>query len=149
MFKDKQRFKNITHNERRMQFLVGRLMIYHFLGRRFKVEKSGKLTHKNCYLSLTHSSHVVVLALSSIPVGIDTENILKKRNFKNICQFLNLGRCSDLKGFYKLFTQYEADYKLGNQYPKKHHTFLLWQNFIICIASLSKEPIEVFEHIPC
>ena len=146
--KDKFRFDGITHLERRLQFLMGRLMIYRFLGRRFKVEKSGKLTHKNCFLSLSHSQNLVVLALSQNPIGIDTENTHKKRNFKSICRFLKWKDCTDLNEFYKLFTQYEADYKLGSQNQKIHHTFLLWKEFIICVATPIKEPIEVFEYFP-
>lgn len=146
--KDKVRFDSITHLGRQLQFLVGRLMIYRFLGRRFKVEKSGKLTHKNCFLSLSHSQNLVVLALSQNPIGIDTENTTKKRNFKNICRFLKWKNCTDLNEFYKLFTQYEADYKLASQNKKIHHTFLLWKKFIICVASPSKESTEVFEYYP-
>ena len=146
--KDKLRFDKITHIDRKLQFLVGRLMVYRFLGASFKVEKSGKLTHKTKYLSLSHSHNLVILALSQNPVGIDAEYTIKKRNFKNICHFLNWKNCTNLKEFYKLFTQYEADYKLGSQHKKRLHTFLLWKKFIICVASYTKESMEVFEYFP-
>ncbi len=145
---NKIRFDNITHFEHRLQFLMGRLMIYRFLGRRFKVEKSGKLTHKNCFLSLSHSRNLVVLALSENPIGIDAEDTSKKRNYKNICRFLKWKNCPDLNEFYKLFTKYEANYKLASQNQKIHHTFLLWKKFIICTASTFNETAEVFEYIP-
>ena len=144
---DKIRFENMTNPKRRLQFLVGRMMIYHFCGRNFKVESSGKLTHKNTYLSLTHSHNLVALALSDFPIGIDTEYTVKKRNFKDICLFLHWKKCSDLNSFYKKYTQYEADLKIGEQYKNPHHTFLSWKKYIICVAIASKEQAEVFECI--
>ena len=146
--KDKECFEKMTHLDRKLQFLMGRLMIYRFLGRRFKIEKSGKLTHKKSFLSLSHSGHLVVLALSHKPVGIDTENTSKKRNFKAIGKFLGWENCVDSKEFYKSFTQYEADYKLGKEYKNPQHIFFSWKKFIICVASLSADQPEVFEYFP-
>lgn len=146
--RDKVRFDKISACEHKLQFLVGRIMIYRFLGRRFKIEKSGKLTHKSSFLSLTHSNNLVALALSKSPIGIDTENTSKKRNFKSICKFLNLKNCSNLSEFYMLFTKFEADFKLGKQFKNPHNTFLLWNNFVICVSTPHKESSEFFEYIP-
>jgi len=146
--RDRKRFLAMTCANRKLQFLVGRLMIYRFLGKEFSIEKSGKLVADNAFLSLSHSKNLVVLALSETPVGVDVEYILKKRKYQEIAQFLHLGKCTDQKTFYKLFTQYEADYKLGHTTKKIDHTFFLWKNYLICSATFSKTSWNVYEYFP-
>ncbi len=146
--RDKRRFDAMTCVNRKLQFLVGRLMIDRFLGEEFSIQKSGKLVSKKGYLSLAHSKNLVVLALSDAPVGVDVEYTLTKRNYRKICQFLHLGDCHDPKDFYKLFTMYEADYKLGATTKKISHMFFLQKDYLICVAGLKEVACQVYEYFP-
>ena len=51
--------------------------------------------------------------------------------------------------FYKHFTRYEADYKLGEQNTRIYHFFYSINTFIMCISLLNnKENIEFINSIP-
>ena len=144
--KDKERFDRIRLSNKKMQFLVGRLMIYRFVGKDFMVEASGKLTLPNAYISLTHSGNLVALAVSETPVGIDAENTFKKRDFTEISQYLSLEKCQSKYDFYPAFTRYEADFKLGHKV--KENIYLMWKRYLICLACDQKGSVAVYEFFP-
>ena len=145
---DAVRFAGIHHTGRKLQFLVGRLMIYRFFGKDFTLDHNGKPVSEQGYFSLSHSGDLVALAVSDSPVGIDAENIMPKRDYHKLGRFLNLGPCRNNREFYRLFTQYEADFKLGNV-PKKQHIFWLWKKYLICVArTKSGRRPPVYEYFP-
>ena len=146
---DTARFSSFRSKKRRIEFLAGRLMIYRFFGTDFTIEKSGKLTSPRGYFSLTHSGDLVALAISDSPVGIDAEDTTRKRNYKDVSRFLHLGDCQNKQDFYRLFTQYEADFKLGDNATKKQHLFWMWKTYLICLSRTKSGRLPpVFEYFP-
>lgn len=131
---DAARFAGFRSVKRRIEFLVGRLMIYRFFGTDFTIEESGKPVSTHGYFSLTHSGNLVALVISDSPVGIDAENTTRTRNYQGVSRFLHLGACDDKQTFYRRFTQYEADFKMGDVKRKKQHFFWMWKTYLICVA---------------
>ena len=144
---DLDRYNRITDQNRRLQFLVGRMAIYHHFGADFQLAGNGKLISSRGYLSLAHSQNLVVLGISDAEIGVDTEDITKTRDFKAVAKHCHFDESENPTSFYKNFTQYEADYKIGHPVP--NHTFVRWNDFMICISSeKAVAKIEWFKTIP-
>ena len=147
---DKERYFNIANDHRRLQFLVGRMLIAENLKTPVSITKNGKLSAQNMFLSLTHSKNLVMLALDTNPVGIDAEDITHTRDFSKIANRLGFKSQKNAFSFYLEWTKYEADFKLGKTYQNPFHTFFTHQNFMVCLSS-SKEiesQILCYESIP-
>ena len=84
----------------------------------------------------------MILATDDEPIGIDIEKIDQKRNFLKIANRLKFKNCRTVQDFYKYFTAYEAEFKLGKEYQKPYHLFFEREDFMICVATLSKKSIE-------
>lgn len=132
---DFKRYTDIKNEKRRLQFLTGRFLIKENIKGIFSVKKTGKLVSNQEFLSLTHTDDTVILAVSKEPVGIDTENILKVRNFESLSKHMGFSLTTDPDTFYRNFTAYEADYKLGKEHLPAHHFYFYHQNLIVCIAT--------------
>ena len=146
---DKSRYAKIENEKRRLQFLTGRFLIKEHLKRDFTIEKNGHLSSDNIFLSLTHTDHLVMLALYQKPVGIDMENLLKVRNFNALSKHLGFAPSTDPDIFYRNFTAYEADYKLGKENLPANHLFFYYQNFVICISTKEMpKNIDIYDCIP-
>ena len=63
--------------------------------------------------SISHSNNIVIAGFDDSPIGVDIEYI-KSRDFISIAERMSFNMEEDsLDEFYKLWTQYEAKYKLG------------------------------------
>lgn len=146
---DLTRYNTIKAKERKLQFLVGRMLIYENLGYDFSINESGKIISKKSYLSLAHSHHKVVLALSEREVGIDVEYISKTRQTKDIANFLEFKDCQDNLDFYKNFTAYEADYKSSLKTQNIAHNWFILNDYLICASSDGTDSqIDLYESTP-
>lgn len=65
------------------------------------------------YLSISHSCEYLVIAFSDNNCGVDIEKI-KNRNYVSISKRMNFN-ADNLEDFYKEWTKYEAEYKLGEE----------------------------------
>ena len=133
---DLVRYNQITHANRRLQFLVGRMLIYENLSGTFNVTQTGKLVSNGTFLSLAHSESMVILGMDNKEIGVDVEDKSKRRNFKSLANVCHLKDVKDDLSFYREFTKYEADYKLG--VTAKDHQFYELENYLICLASEQK-----------
>ena len=145
---EKDRYQKMSNLNRRLQFLTGRALIWESCGESPHLLENGKPVVSRGYISLAHSGNWVALAVSDTPIGIDIENTATERSFDLIAERLKFPPCSDRLSFYKNFTRYEADYKLGNSSEISHFYYSIG-TFIICISSLNnKENIEFIKSIP-
>ena len=147
---DKKRYQSISDLNRKLQFLVGRSLIKEATNEYPELSKTGKPFVSNGYISLSHSDNYVILGVCDTPIGIDIENFLKKKDFLKISQRLGFSiKSSDALTFYRQFTRYEADYKLGVVDKDLSHSYYLIDTFIICISLLNnKENIKFIKSIP-
>jgi len=139
---DLHRFNAYFHSARAMQFLVGRFLVATYISPNYQTLSSGKVTVPNGYISIAHSKNFVVLAASESPVGVDIEAIDLKRNHKKIADRMKFKNAQSPLEFFKLWTAYEADYKLGQPQIKPVHTYIEHFGFLICTATPMPEDIE-------
>ncbi len=142
---DFKRFQRITNEHRALQFLVGRMLISEQFGTDFEILPTGKIVSSKGYLSLAHSNRFVVLATDDNPIGIDIEKTDETRDFQKMASRMNFGTCQTPKDFYKKWTAYEADFKLGLEFKNPKHQFIEHEEFIICISSLTSKTAEIIE----
>ena len=144
---DLRRLSCITNPHRRLQFLVGRMMIFKYFGHHFIIHNNGKPVSKkeNHYFSLAHSNQYVVLAVSNHPVGVDIEKIATNRPFQAIAKRLKFKENLSCDEFYQFFTAYEADFKLGPEFEAPYHQFATYNDFMLCVSSVIQEDFEIIE----
>lgn len=141
-----ERYTAMKSELRKIQFLVGRAMIFDYFGCSATVEANGALTVPHQYLSLSHSGHFVLLAVSDQPIGVDIENTAKSRDLQK------WGDCYGIKflnmdSFYQWFTRREAVYKSQLTNPVIRHYRL--GEFMVCIAMNDlKESVRFFKTVP-
>lgn len=147
---DLSRYNNINKPIRKIQFLIGRMLIYENYGYNFFINEKGKICTENKYISLSHSENLVILAISKRKIGVDIENITKQRDFENIGKFLNFSdEFENNIEFYSQFTAYEADYKSEINNQDVFHTYYMMDNFLICISHPNKNmDIKIYNSIP-
>lgn len=113
------RLSEFKNKNRKLQFILGHLM-------------ADKCDEK--YTSIAHKDNFVVIATDSKqPVGIDIENTDIKRDFIGLAETLKMRQPKSLEDFYKMFTEFEAAYKMGSKpiYTK----FIKHDSYLICITS--------------
>ena len=130
----------------------------HILGRRI-VEYAAKNIFKsnNCEIeiikkkpqfkalpikfSISHTKGLVAVCFDEFEIGFDAE-FIKPRNYKEICKRMNFNLKEDnLENFYKVWTEYEAVYKLGIA-EKSKYSFIFDENYAITIASSKEQNIK-------
>ena len=90
----------------------------YFLGRDVHISYygSGKpfIVGEDAFISISHTGHDLVIAVSNQEVGIDIEN-KKYRHYESIAKrfFGNDKTINDINDFYREWTRYEAQYKHG------------------------------------
>ena len=146
---DLNRYKSIQSNQKKLQFLVGRMLLYDNLGSVFSINVDGSITSDKKFISVSHSKDFVALALSNFPVGIDIEYLNSNRNIKKIAEFMNFSECANIIDFYSQFTRYEANYKSHIKSNDIKNLYFEFNNYILCIAhQFSKEDISIYKSIP-
>lgn len=147
--KDRTRFEKITNPNRKLQFLAGRLLIKNADVQNVCQTVSGKLVASDVFLSLSHSKNYVMLATDVCPVGIDIEEINPNRDFQKIANRLRFKKPIDALDFYQMFTQFEADFKLGKEHPHPFHRFFVFHGFVVCLASSKPiDAVSFYEFLP-
>ena len=100
------------------------------------------LKSREIHFSISHSRNFIAIAISSYNCGIDIE-FIKERDFVKIAKRMKFEECSSLENFYKKWTEYEAAYKLNDEYKKiKHYNY---ENYMISAVSTSNN--EIFQLI--
>jgi len=146
---ERTRFEKITNQNRKLQFLAGRVLIKNVGIQNARQTISGKLVADGMFLSLSHSKNYVMLATDVCPVGIDIEEIDPNRDFQKTANRLRFKTPVDALDFYKMFTQYEADFKLGNEHTPPYHRFFVFHRFAVCLASLKPiNDVSFYEFLP-
>lgn len=130
----------------------------HILGRKI-VEYAAKNIYKsnNCEIeiiknkpqfkslpikfSISHTKGLVAVCFDKFEIGFDTE-FIKQRDYKSISKRMNFNLNEDnLECFYKVWTEFEADYKLGVT-AKSKYSFIFNENYAITIASSKEQNIK-------
>ena len=130
----------------------------HILGRKI-VEYTAKNIYKsnNCEIeiiknkpqfktlptkfSISHTKGFVVVCFDEFEIGFDAE-FIKQRDYKAICKRMNFNLKEDnLENFYKVWTEYEATYKLGTT-AKSKYSFIFDEKYAITIASAENQNIK-------
>ena len=125
------RAKKFQKRTRKLQFILGHLI----------VDKIGKK-----YSSIAHKDKLVVVATASnTPVGVDIENVSIKRDFVNAAVIAGIKTPKTLYDFYKLFTEAEAAYKLGEKPVCTH--FIDYGYYLICITANHKFTLPHLEFL--
>ena len=128
---DAARLSSFQNQTRKLQFILGHLMAI----------KCG-----DGHASIAHKDNLVVVAFSNDLVGVDIENTTVQRDFAAMCEMLNLKKTENPTDFYKCFTKYEAEYKLGTKSKCVH--FFDYDKYLICVASnqpFEKPELTVFD----
>lgn len=100
------------------------------------------LKSREVHFSISHSRNFIAIAISSYNCGIDIE-FIKERDFVKIARRMKFEECSSLDDFYKKWTEYEAAYKLNDEYKKiKHYNY---ENYMISAVSTNNN--EIFQLI--
>lgn len=89
--------------------------------------------------SISHSKEFIALGFSDSPCGIDIEK-LTERDFLSIAERMKF-ECPNLETFYKIWTKYEAQYKLGKPAQSEFYTQI--ENYALTAVSANKD--EVFK----
>ena len=76
--------------------------------------------------------------------GVDIENITIKRDFVAASRMLGKKAPKTLYDFYKLFTEFEATYKLGTKVGCVH--FINHGDYLICIAANRRFVVPRLRH---
>ena len=147
---EKERYLKMADSHRKLQFLVGRSLIFENCRQSPVLLENGKPVVKGKFISLAHSGPFVVLALSDSPVGVDIEDSSKIKNFDALAGRLGFSLTSDKHfSFYQNFTRYEADYKMAENNLKIAHKFYSIKTFIVCVSLLNnKENIDFVKSTP-
>jgi len=147
--KDRDRFEKITNQNRKLQFLAGRVLIKNADVQNVCQTVSGKLVASDVFLSLSHSQNYVMLATDVCPVGIDVEEINPNRDFQKTANRLRFKKPVDALDFYRMFTQFEADFKLGKEHKTPFHRLFVFHGFAVCLASSNPiNDVSFYEFLP-
>ncbi|MCI1272830.1 MAG: hypothetical protein LKG27_00140 [Clostridiaceae bacterium] len=96
---------------------------------------------KMCF-SISHSNDIAAVIFDKHNIGLDIE-FIKERDFNSISGYLNLPvKNPDKLTFYKLWTNFEAEYKSKKQ---KLTSFILEKDYMCSISSFKHEKINLYE----
>ena len=140
---DQTRFDSFSNQTRALQFLASRKIIKEHICPDYKTLKSGKVTIKGGFVSISHSRNLVVVAFSENPIGVDIEAADRRIDYKKIAERMKFENCNTPCDFFKCWTAYEADYKLGKTKERIHHTHLYREGFLICLASTDTSAAKI------
>ena len=119
---DRARAKKFQKQTRKLQFVLGHLMVAN-IGKK--------------YTSIAHRDKLVVVATASnVRLGVDIENASVKRDFVAASEIIGIKPSKTLFDFYKMFTKSEAIYKLGTTPACTH--FITYGDYLICVVANKK-----------
>lgn len=93
--------------------------------------------YSNKQFSISHSKNIVLVGFSDFPLGVDVEYI-SKRDYIAIAKRMNfLLKENTLGEFYRCWTLYEAEFKLGCAYSCSK-SFKIEGNYMLSVVSANK-----------
>jgi phosphopantetheinyl transferase len=136
-------YNKFSNQKRKLQFLIGHAIVKDVCGENVKTDNTGAPFLKKGGVSISHKDNWVFVAISDKQVGIDIENMNKKRDFKQISRFLGLPVPDNKIDFYKNFTLTEALFKYRNNDTIPYKFFYKLNDYMICLVCMEpKENIE-------
>lgn len=132
---DMARYKTFSNNNRKLQYLLSRAIIYDNCGEKIIVDKNGVPTIKSGFISVAHKDNWVIVAISEKKVGIDIENTNINRDFMGQSELMGFTKTNDRLDFYKNFVKYEAMFKYGDGATHVHKYFYKMDNYLIGVCS--------------
>lgn len=132
--------KDFINKEKQKEHCFSYLMLDRILREVYGIEnreieflnRKPYLKSRDKYLSLSHSGEYVVIAISENECGVDIEKI-KDRDFRAISARMKFS-CLTLEDFYREWTKYEAEYKLGDNCKSIKYTLV--DDYVIAAVSL-------------
>lgn len=94
------------------------------------------------HFSISHSGEYIALGFSDTNCGIDIERIDDKRDWQAIAERMKF-KSQSLEEFYKDWTRYEAEYKLGNK-CKAGRGFKVEDYIITAVSENTDEDFEFY-----
>ena len=140
---DQSRFDCFSNQRRAIQFLASRILIKNHISSEYQTLESGKIVIKNGFVSVAHTQNFIVVSFDDAPVGVDIEKITSRRDYKRIAKRMKFKNVNTPYDFFKSWTTFEADFKLGATSKRKTHLFVDHQGFLICVSSLGQKPLEI------
>jgi len=142
-------FKDITNEEKLKEHCLAYLMLDRILKEFYKtdnraiefVNKKPYLKNREKFFSISHSEEFLAIGFSDSECGLDIEKI-KNRDFLSIAKRLKF-ECNTLEEFYKEWTKYEAEYKLGEK-SKSIKQFILENYVITALSNNIKEDFIIY-----
>lgn len=132
-------YGKFSNKVRKLQYLLSHAIVKSVCGENIIVDKNGKPTIKNGFVSIAHKDNWVVVAVSQTYVGVDIENTSIERDFLGESELLNLPKPKDKQDFYKNFVEYEARIKFGSNAEKANTYFYEKGDYLICICSIEAQ----------
>lgn len=142
--------KEISNEKKRKTHCFSYFMVDRILREVYKIENREIIFKENKpvlksgekHFSISHSGEYTVLGFSDCNCGIDIEKVNNKRDWKAIAERMDFKSQSE-EEFYKDWTKYEAEYKLGNGVKLENVYQASFDNY--CITAVSKNPEEKFD----
>lgn len=148
---EKFRHKDFTNKKKEKEHCFAYLMLDRILKDVYKIEnrkiefinEKPYLEAKEKYFSISHSEGYVLIAFSNSKCGVDVERI-KERDYKAIAERMNF-KVKTLEDFYKEWTKYEAEYKLGSGDKYKSIKQIISEDYAItAVSENSQETFEIY-----
>ena len=106
------------------------------------IKEKPKFKYSDIKFSISHSKNIAAVCFDDSEVGFDIEYI-KPRDFLSISQRMNFKlEENTLENFYKCWTKYEAEFKLGQMAIYTLSNVFL-DEYIISVASGSKKKFQL------
>jgi len=103
-----------------------------------KENSKPRYKYSDIQFSITHSNLIVAAAFDNYAIGLDIE-YMKNRDFEKLSKHYNIN-ASDKNGFYKKWTNIEAEIKLQNN-KKQSYTTEIESNYMMTVVSSNPKSI--------
>ena len=136
---EEYRYKHISNPEKLKEHCFAYFMLHRILKATYNIDKEEiefvnnkpYLKNRHIYFSISHSGNYITIGFSQHDCGIDIEKI-KQRDFTKIAKRMHF-TCATLEEFYKEWTKFEAEYKLGCK--SKRIGYNIYDGHMIAFAS--------------
>lgn len=102
------------------------------------------IPNESRYISVTHTDTYIAIAVSDKPVGIDSEMINERRNYRAIAKKMCWKGDLSLTQFYKKWTEYEARFKANIGESATVRYYDIFKGAITALVSDNDELVEFY-----
>ena len=143
--------KNFSNQKKKTEHCFSYLMLDRILKEVYKVNERGIefINGKPClktqekFFSISHSGEYILIGFSDYECGVDIEQI-KNRNYQAIAERMQF-QAETPEDFYKEWTKYEAEYKLGGRNKCKTVFQTSYYNYVItAVSENNQEKFEIY-----